>query len=406
MSEDPGRYADRPPAQGAGGNGQAAQVFSFGQTGYAPGLQFIGALVKAGEPMEPVRDALIATVEGFAQTPPTVEEMERARRNFANGIEKSLNDPQKVGVSLSRGDRAGRLAPAVRGPRQAAEHHAGSRWAAAAGRYLTRDNRVVGSFVPEDAPLRAEIPAAPSVAEVMKDFKGQGQCADVGSVRPEPGQHQRPHRDQGTIAGLKVALLTKKNRGEAVSVDMQLHWGDEKNLFNTAIVSTAANEMLMRGAPGKYSREQLAGRLRQAEDLRQPVSLRHHRPEPGRRAALGRPCAEGRQLPGGGIRAAAPAMAGGHRSVAQRAAIAGAYGGRPVLQPLSERRRARADDGGRAAGRRQGAEAGRRRRLPPRLLRRQPWRAGHRRRFRQGRDRQGPSRRASPAGTARWRTRR
>ncbi len=56
---------------------------------------------------------------------------------------------------------------------------------------------------------------------------------------------------------MKVALLTKKNRGEAVAVDLQLHWGDEKSLFGTSIVSEAANEMLMRGT-SKYNREQLA----------------------------------------------------------------------------------------------------------------------------------------------------
>ncbi|HEX5341769.1 MAG TPA: pitrilysin family protein, partial [Duganella sp.] len=82
-------------------SGKAAQVFSFGMTGYAPGLQIIGAVVKSGEPLEPVRQALTEAVESFAKTPPTEEEMERTRRNFANYIEKSLNDPQRVGVTLS-----------------------------------------------------------------------------------------------------------------------------------------------------------------------------------------------------------------------------------------------------------------------------------------------------------------
>src|SRR5476649_1893903 len=82
-------------------SGMAAEVFAFPQTGYAPGLEVIGAVVKVGQPIEPVRDALIAAVESFAQTPPTAEEMERVRRNEANSIEKSLNDPQQVGVTLS-----------------------------------------------------------------------------------------------------------------------------------------------------------------------------------------------------------------------------------------------------------------------------------------------------------------
>jgi zinc protease len=50
--------------------GKASQVFAFGQTGYAPGLQFFGAVVKKGEPIEPVRAALTEAVEDFASIRP------------------------------------------------------------------------------------------------------------------------------------------------------------------------------------------------------------------------------------------------------------------------------------------------------------------------------------------------
>ena len=236
-------------------SGMAAEVFAFPQTGYAPGLEVIGAVVKVGQPIEPVRDALIAAVESFAQTPPTAEEMERVRRNEANSIEKSLNDPQQVGVTLSEqialGDWRllfdGRDKLAAITPQQVS---------AAAARYLKRDNRTVGIFEPDDAPQRADITPAPTVAEVLKDFKGK-----AGTLTSEVFDPSQANIDQrtaiSTIGGLKVALLSKKNRGEAVSVDLQLHWGDEKNLFDTSTVSAAANEMLMRGT-SKYSREQLA----------------------------------------------------------------------------------------------------------------------------------------------------
>ncbi|WP_296001833.1 pitrilysin family protein [Rugamonas sp.] len=235
--------------------GQAAEVFSFGQTGYAPGLQIVGAVVKVGQPIEPVRDALIAAVESAAATPPTADEMERVRRNEANSIEKSLNDPQQVGVALSEqialGDWRllfdGRDKLAAITPEQVS---------AAAARYLKRDNRTVGIFEPEDAPQRADIPAAPTVAEVLKDFKGK--ASTLSSEVFDPSQANIDRRTVvSTIGGLKVAMLTKKNRGAAVAVDLQLHWGDEKNLFDTATVSAAANEMLMRGTD-QYSRQQLA----------------------------------------------------------------------------------------------------------------------------------------------------
>ena len=53
--------------------GKASQVFAFAQTGYAPGMQYFGAVVKKGDPIEPVRAALTEAVESFAQHPPTAE---------------------------------------------------------------------------------------------------------------------------------------------------------------------------------------------------------------------------------------------------------------------------------------------------------------------------------------------
>ncbi|MES2257313.1 MAG: pitrilysin family protein [Pseudomonadota bacterium] len=236
-------------------SGKAAQVFSFGQTGDAPGLQVIGAVVKIGQPLEPVRDALIAAVEGFAQTPPTPDEMERVRRNLGNGIEKALNDPQRVGVALSELIALGDWRLLFLG-RDSLPKVTSEQVAKAAAAYFKRDNRTVGSFVPEDAPQRAEITAAPPVAQVMKDY--QGKQNTLSSEVFDPSQANIMARTElTTIGGLKLALLPKKNRGEAVTVELRLHWGDEQNQFGKGQVAAAANQMLTRGT-SRYDRAQLA----------------------------------------------------------------------------------------------------------------------------------------------------
>jgi zinc protease len=251
-------------------SGKAAQVFSFGMTGYAPGLQIIGAVVKSGEPLEPVRAALTEAVESFAKTPPTEEEMERTRRNFANYIEKSLNDPQRVGVTLSEEVSLGDWRLLFAG-RDKLPSITSQQVAEVAARYLKRDNRVVGEFIPEDNPQRADIPAAPSVAEVMKDFKGKDSV--LTSEVFDPSQDNINARTEiKQIGGLKVALLPKKNRGETVAVHLKLQWGDEKNLANTSVVSDVANEMLMRGT-SKYTREQLADAFSKLKITGSPYSF-------------------------------------------------------------------------------------------------------------------------------------
>jgi zinc protease len=235
--------------------GLAAQVFSQDLSGMAPGLQVIGAILKKDAPIEPVRDALIAAVEDFYQHPPTVEEMDRVRRSDANQIEKLLNDPQEIGVSLSDMIALGDWRLIFQGRNKLADITP-EQVAQAAGKYFRRDNRTLGLFFPDDAPQRAEMPPSPTAAEAMRDFKPTQAVSNAEAFQPT--QDNIVARTQlQKIGGLQVALLPKKNRGETVSVALQLHWGDEKNLFGKQTVSSLTSEMLMRGCKG-YTRQQLA----------------------------------------------------------------------------------------------------------------------------------------------------
>jgi len=235
--------------------GKASQVFSFGQTGYAPGLQYYGAVVKKGDPVEPVRQALTQAVEALATTPPTEEELERVRRSWLNTIERSLNDPQQVGVALSEpmslGDWRLYFLSRDRIGKMTAEQVA-----AGAGRYLMGSNRTTGTFIPEDAPQRAALPAAPAAAEVLKDFKPA--ASNLVAEDFDPSQANILKRTTLTTAGgVKLALLPKKNRGETVTVDLNQHFGDEKSLFGKGTVSGLTSAMLMRGTT-RYTRAELA----------------------------------------------------------------------------------------------------------------------------------------------------
>jgi zinc protease len=236
-------------------SGLASQVFSFGQTGYAPGLQYFGAVVQKGAPLEPVRAALTQAVEQFAQHPPTKQEMERVRRAYLNEIERGLNDPQRVGVALSDVIALGDWRLFFVG-RERIKSITPEQVAAAASRYFKRDNRVTGSFIPDDAPQRAVIPPAPSIESLLKDFKPSASTQVAENF--EPSQENIMKRTTLTTAGgVQLALLPKKNRGEAVSVDLRMHFGDEQNMFGKGAVPELTAGMLMRGT-SKYNRVELA----------------------------------------------------------------------------------------------------------------------------------------------------
>lgn len=235
--------------------GKAAQVFDYGMIGYAPGLQMAGVVLKKDQPVEPIKEALIAAIEGFKNTPPTKDEIERVKRNIANQTEKMLNDPEQVGVSLSEAIALGDWRLFFEG-RDAAQRVTSEQVAAVAGRYFRRDNRTVGIFQPEDTLMRADIPAAPTVAEALKDFKPKKQLAAAEIFDPSQDNINR-RTELTTIGGLKVALLPKKTRGETVAASLTLHWGDETTLFGKQTVSSMTNAMLMRGT-SKFTRDQLS----------------------------------------------------------------------------------------------------------------------------------------------------
>ncbi len=225
--------------------GLASQVFGYPLFGRDPGLQIFGAVLGKDQAAEPVRDAILKVIESFGKAPPTEEEMERTRVSFLNQAEMALANPETLGVQLSEYIALGDWRLFFLARDETAKVTA-AQVAAAAAKYYRRDNRTVGYFIPEDDPQRAEIPAAPSVATVIKDFKPQPAPAKAESFDPSQANIDARTRIV-TIGGMKVALLAKKNRGETVNVAMSLHIGNPKALFGEQTNATLAGQMLSRG---------------------------------------------------------------------------------------------------------------------------------------------------------------
>ncbi len=235
--------------------GKAAQVFGVPLPGRHTGLQLFGAVVKKGDPVEPVRDELIKLVEGFGDNPPNAQELERTKLSFLNQVEKTLANHESLGVQMSEfialGDwRLFFLA------RDDLEKMTSAQIAAAAKAYLRRDNRTVGFFQPEDNPQRAEIPPPPPIAEVMKDFKPKAATSQAEAFDPSQANIMARSRVH-TFGNVKVALLPKKNRGETVNVSIALHLGNEKALQDQRTNASMAGAMLARGTT-RFTRAQLS----------------------------------------------------------------------------------------------------------------------------------------------------
>jgi len=237
---------------------KASSVFGFDFQWHDPTLAVFGAEVRQADSLEAARDALLASIEGITATPPTKDEVERARSNILKNIELALNNSDQIGVTLSEfigaGDWRLYFLHRDRLRKVTAEEVT-----AVAARYFKPSNRTLGMFIPTAKPERAEIPATPDLSAALKDYKGDATVAAGEAFDPSPANIEA-RTVRSTAGGLKLALLQKKTRGGKVVAQMTLRYGDEKSLMNRVTAAQLAGAMLMRGTT-KHSRQQIQDEL-------------------------------------------------------------------------------------------------------------------------------------------------
>ena len=249
--------------------GLAAGAFAFTRALFEPGQLFAGVELAPGQDADKARAAVLAVLDGVAAEPVRAEEVERARRQWLNAWEQGFTDPESVGVQLSEAIALGdwRLF-FVHRDRVGAVSVADVQRVAV--QWLKRDNRTVGIHVPTAAPQRAPAPARVDIAALMKDFRGAAAVAEAEAFDSTPAA-----LDARTLvarlgganskAGLKLALLPKGTRGNAVQGLLVLHWGDVASLANQGVTADFMGALLDKGtapgAGGGLSRQQLADRF-------------------------------------------------------------------------------------------------------------------------------------------------
>ena len=247
---------------------KASFVFSDNATYFEPGvISFFAQVPKEGN-LEEAKDILLKTVEEFAKNPATQEEVDRAKTSQLKQYDLILNQSDRLGLGLSEYVAAGdwRLFFLQRDRIKKVTTVAVRN---VAEKYLKASNRTLGLFIPTATPDRAEIPAPVSVADLVKDYKGQAAVAQGEAFDASPANIDARTTHFTTPAGLKVALLPKKTRGASVQASLTLRLGNEEALMNKGAAGSLAGSMLMRGT-SKLSRTEIKD---QFDKLKAQVSL-------------------------------------------------------------------------------------------------------------------------------------
>jgi len=239
---------------------KATSVSGFSLQNKEPSYMIFSAELDKTAPMDAARDALVSTIENFTQTPPTKEEVDRYRATSLKNIELSLNDPNSIAIQFTNWIAQGdwRLFFLYRDRMKKVTADDVQR---VAKTYLKQSNRTLGMFFPTEKPDRAQIPFVTDndIMAMVKDYKGDAAVA-AGELFEATPTNIEARTKRSTIGGLKVALMPKENRGDAVFLRLNLRMGDQKSLMNKATAGNFAAQMLMRGTT-KRSRQQIKDEL-------------------------------------------------------------------------------------------------------------------------------------------------
>ena len=228
-----------------------------------PGVLLYVAELAPGQDVPAAAAALVDTLESAAREPLSAEEVERARTKWLKQWEQAFTDPEKIGVSLSESIAQGdwRLFFLLRDRVKAVTPADVQRVAA---ERLLAANRTLATYLPTDAPQRAPAPAAVDVAAQFKDFRPQAAAAAVAAFDPSPANIDANTQAATLASGLRVALLPKPTRGNAVRAVLNLQFGTETSLANQGEVPALVAAMLDEGT-AKLDRQQIRDRLDQLQ---------------------------------------------------------------------------------------------------------------------------------------------
>ena len=235
--------------------GLATNVFAMASALHDPSTLMLFVEVSKSESIEKARTAMIDGIEtSWDSAPVTDEEVDRAKQQILKARELESSESNRIAVSLSDWAAQGdwRLYFMYR---DMVEALTADQVQAVAKKYLVRNNRTVGLFIPSEKAERVSVPEAPNLATLLDGYQGRAQVALGESFDVDPiAIEKRTERGQ-LFDGYMFAMLPKKTRGESVTLTMTLRFGDEKSLQGRVGAAELVGALMQRGTASKSYQE-------------------------------------------------------------------------------------------------------------------------------------------------------
>jgi zinc protease len=220
-----------------------------------PGVVLISATLSEDQSLDEVKKIISDTIAGLTREPPAKDEVDRAKTRIIQGMDRTFANSQQLAMQLTDvvadGDWRLLFTNYEEIKRVTAEDVT-----QVAKTYFKDSNRTVGSFIPETAPDRTTVPAAPTVAALLNTYTPDIKVETGEALDPSPASIEKRIKRSTLPGGIRLALLPKGTRGNRVQASLTLRFGDENSLAGQNAVAELTDALLLRGTKNK-SRQQL-----------------------------------------------------------------------------------------------------------------------------------------------------
>jgi len=226
--------------------GMASRVSADVTPLHDPGVLQIDITVPANKPMAPVRDTALRIVEGLAASKITAEETTRYKVKQKKLFKLTFANSQRIAMYMSEWiamgdwrlmflnrDRTETLTPA--------------QIEKAAATYLIPSNRTLGIFTPTKTPVRAPLEETPDVVAMTKDYKGRAPESEGEKFEATVANIEKRTKRVTLKSGMKLAMLPKQTRGDAVQALLTIRYGRERDFEGQQLPALFLGDMIARG---------------------------------------------------------------------------------------------------------------------------------------------------------------
>ena len=223
----------------------ATDASAFARVGYDPGMLVTMAEVPQDRDLIEARDVLIKEMESVKDSI-SEDDVKRAVLSITKRRERSFANTERFATTLSEWESYGdwRLYFLHR---DRLEKVSAQDVMAVAENYLIQSNRTVGLFYPTDEAERVDIEALNRVKKMVAGYKGREKISEGEAFDPSPANIESRTTFGKLDSGLKYALLPKQTRGDRVTLQARLRYGNEDTLKGKNIAAEVLPSLMSRG---------------------------------------------------------------------------------------------------------------------------------------------------------------